>query len=71
MLRRREVWIFKPCNASCGRGIRLLTKESKIPKRSGVVQRSPRPCKKKSDDSMLAVALCSRRSSRKAAARSF
>jgi hypothetical protein len=35
----KTVWIFKPCNASCGRGIRLLTKESKIPKRSGVVQR--------------------------------
>jgi tubulin polyglutamylase TTLL4 len=35
----KAVWIFKPCNASCGRGIRLLTKDSKLPKKPGVAQR--------------------------------
>jgi tubulin polyglutamylase TTLL4 len=35
----KAVWIYKPANSSCGRGIRLLTKDSKVPKKPGVVQR--------------------------------
>lgn len=35
----KAVWIFKPTCSSCGRGIRLLTKDSKLPKKPGVMQR--------------------------------
>ena len=28
-----KLWILKPANSSCGRGIRLLTKASSLPKR--------------------------------------
>ena len=30
---KAKLWILKPANSSCGRGIKVITKNSKIPKR--------------------------------------
>jgi hypothetical protein len=29
----KRLWILKPANSSCGRGIRILTKNSSLPKK--------------------------------------
>ena len=31
------MWIMKPAASSCGRGVKVLTKNSNVPRRSGVV----------------------------------
>ena len=34
---KAKLWILKPANSSCGRGIRIITKNSTIPKRGQYV----------------------------------